>query len=121
MYFAATGRVDLPPLPRWNKRDCLLYAEPTEEQLVNNDNIYGLVWRTRAALKAFGYAERTIRYYDLSGFVKLLDAHRDAGTEVYSRKICAQLVLDTQKLADCGKLRRYQAVRKAAALLDEFH
>ena len=29
MYFVATGRVDLPPLPKWNKRDCLFYVEPT--------------------------------------------------------------------------------------------
>ena len=121
MYFAATGRVDLPPLPRWHKRDCQLYIEPTEEQLTNNDNIYGLVWRTRAALGAIGYADRTLRYYDLSGFAKLLDAHRNAGTEIYSRKLSAQLLLDTKKLVDSGKLQRYQAVRKTVALLHEFH
>ena len=121
MYFAATGRVDMPPLPRWNKRDCQLYIKPTKERLANNDNIYGLVWRTRAALLAFGYADRTLRYYDLSGFAKLLAAHRNAGTEIYSRKLSAQLLLDTKKLVDGGKLRRYQAVRKTAALLHEFH
>jgi site-specific recombinase XerD len=121
MYFVATGRVDLPPLPRWNKRDCLFYVEPTAEQLANNDNINGLVWRTRYALRKLGYADKTIKYYDQSGFRKLLDAHRYAGTEVYSRKICAQLVLDTKRLVDNGKLHRYQAIRKTAALLHEFH
>jgi len=121
MYFVATGRVDLPPLPRWNKRDCLFYVDPTAEQLANNDNINGLVWRTRYALRKFGYADRTLRYYDQSGFRKLLDAHRNAGTEIYSRKICAQLVLDTKRLVDNGKLHRYQAIRKTASLLHEFH
>jgi len=121
MHFVATGRVDLPRLPKWNKRDCLFYVEPTAEQLANNDNIYGLVWRTRYALREFGYADRTIGYYDQSGFRKLLDAHRDAGTEVYSRNICAQLVLDTKRLVDEGKRHRYQAIRKATALLHEFH
>ena len=121
IYFAATGRVDLPPLPRWTKRDCRLYVEPNEEQLADNDNIYGLVWRTRNALKQFGYAKCTIKYYDVSGFAKILDAHEIAGTEIYSRKLSATLVLDAEKLVESGKQRRYQAVRKAAALLDEFH
>lgn len=121
MYFATTGRIDLPLLPKWNKRDCQLYIKPTEEQLANNDNIYGLVWRTRTALMAFGYTNCTIKYYDLGGFGKLLDAHKNAGTEIYSRKICAQLVLDMQRLVDNGRLRRCQAVRKAVALLHEFH
>jgi site-specific recombinase XerD len=121
MYFVATGRVDLPPMPKWNKRDCLFYVEPTSEQLANNDNIYGLVWRTRIAFSTFGYAERTIMYYNQSGFRKLLDAHREARTEVYSRKLCAQVVLDTKKRVDDGTLHRYQAIRKAAALLHEVH
>ena len=121
MYFVKTGRVDLPPLPNWNKRDCLLYVEPTAEQMANNDNIYGLVWRTRHALRALGYEERTLTYYDLSGFRKVLDAHRIAGTEIYSLSLCAQLVLDTKRLVDEGKRHRCQAERKAAALLHEFH
>jgi site-specific recombinase XerD len=121
MYYVATGRVDLPPLPKWNKRDCLFYVEPTAEQLANNDNIYGLIWRTRLALRAFGYAEGTIKYYDQSGFRKLLDAHRIAGTEIYSINLCARLVLDTKRLVDEGKRNRYQGIRKAASLLHEFH
>ncbi len=121
MYFAATGRVDLPPLPKWNKRDCLFYVEPTAEQLANNDNIYGLIWRTRLALRSFGYAERTLHYYDQSGFRKLLDAHRIAGTEMYTISLCAKSVMETKQLVDEGKLHRYQAIRKASALLHEFH
>ena len=121
IYFNATGRVDLPPLPKWNKRDCLFYVEPTAEQLANNDNIYGLIWRTRLALRSFGYTERTLKYYDQSGFRNLLDAHRIAGTEVYSLSLCAQSVLEVKRLVDEGKQRRYQAIRKAAALLHEFH
>ena len=121
MYFVTTGRVDLPPLPKWNKRDCLFYVEPTAEQLANNDNIYGLIWRIRLALRAFGYAERTLNYYDQSGFRKLLDAHRIAETETYSLSLCAQVVLDAKRLVDEGKRHRYQAIRKAAALLHEFH
>ena len=111
----------MPPLPKWNKRDCLFYVEPTAEQLANNDNVYGLIWRTRLALRAVGYAKRTLNYYDQSGFRKLLDAHSVAGTEIYSINLCAQLVLDAKQLVDEGKLHRYQAIRKAAALLHEFH
>jgi len=121
MYYAETGRVDLPPLPKWSKRDCLFYVKPTAEQLANNDNIYGLIWRARLALRAFGYAEGTIKYYDQGGFRKLLDAHSVAGTEIYSLNICAQMVLDAKKLVDEGKQHRYQAIRKASALLHEFH
>jgi len=121
MYFVSTGRVDLPHRPKWNKRDCLFYVEPTAEQLANNDDIHGLMWRTRNALRAFGYAERTLKYYDQSGFRKLLDAHRFAGMETYSIKLCAQSVLDMKRLVDEGKRHRYQAIRKAAALLHEVH
>jgi len=121
MYFVATGRVDLPPLPKWNKRDCLFYVEPTAEQLANNDDIYGLMWRTRLALRAYGYTELTLKYYDQSGFRKLLDAHRIAGTAVYSLSLCAQSVLEAKRFVDEGKQHRYQAIRKAAAFLHEFH
>ena len=121
MYFAATGKVAMPPLPRWTKRDCQFYVEPTREQLANNDNIHGLVWRTRSALKKFGYAGHTLKYYDMSGFSKILDAHKIALTEIYSRKLSAQLVLEKQKSVGPGNQHKYQAVRKAAALLDEFH
>jgi site-specific recombinase XerD len=121
MYFASTGRIDMPPLPRWTKRDCQLYIEPSMEQLSDNDNIYGLVWRTRKALKEFGYADNTLTHYDSSGFSKILDAYKTARTEVYSRKLNAKLVLDAQKFVQAGKLKRCQALRKAAALLDEFH
>jgi site-specific recombinase XerD len=121
IFFASTGRVDLPSLPKWNKRDCQLYVEPSEIQLADNDNIYGLVWRTRNALKRFGYANRTIQYYDLSGFAKILEAYENAETEAYSRTIGAQLILSAQKRAEPGKQHRYQAIRKAFALLDEFH
>lgn len=121
MYFAETGSVDMPPLPKWDRRNCLLYIVPTVEQLANNDNIYGLVWRTRNALKSIGYKELTIRYYDGSGFAKILNAHSDAGTETYSRKLCAQLLLDARNAIRDGKYHKMQALRKAAALLDEFH
>jgi site-specific recombinase XerD len=121
MYYVKTGQVDLPPLPKWNRRDCLFYVEPTAEQLADNKNIYGLIWRTRLALRAFGYSEWTLKYYDRSGFRKLLDAHMAAGTEVYSINLCAQLVLDAKKLVDEGKRDRYQAIRKASALLHEFY
>jgi site-specific recombinase XerD len=121
IYFAATGRVDLPRQPRWTKRDCKLYVEPLPEQLGNNDNIYGLVWRTRNALKAFGYADSTIKYYDLSGFVKILAAHEEAGTEIYSEKLSVGLVTAARGLIKTGCHHKSQAIRKTVALVDEFH
>jgi site-specific recombinase XerD len=120
-YFAATGRVDMPPLPRWTKRDCLLYIEPSPDQMADNDNIFGLIWRTRNALKNFGYAYRTLVYYDVSGFGKILNAHVEMEASCYSRKIAAQVVIDAHKRVETGKQYRFQAERKAAALLDEFH
>jgi len=121
IYFAATGRVDLPRQRRWTKRDCQLYAEPSPEQLANNDNIYGLVWRTRQALRNIGYAERTIKYYDLSGFAKILTAHEEAETETYSEKLSIGLVLAARGLVETGRHHKSQAIRKTVALVDEFH
>jgi len=121
IYFAETGRVDLPRQRRWTKRDCKLYVEPLPEQLANNDNIYGLVWRTRNALKAFGYADRTIIYYDVSGFAKILTAHEEAGTEIYSEKLGVGLVLAARGSVKTGSHHKSQAIRKTVALVDELH
>jgi len=59
-------------------------------------------------------------YYDASGFAKILEAHIIAGGETYSEKICAKVVLDTHVLVKRGLRHRYQGVRKAVALLDEY-
>ena len=120
IYFSETGRVDLPTLPRWTKRSCSLSIEPTPEQMAQKDNIYSLIWRTRMALKEIGYAPKTLVYYDRSGFAKILEAHINVGTEIYSEKICAKVVLNTQELVNRGLRHRYQGVRKAASLLEEY-
>jgi site-specific recombinase XerD len=120
IYFSETGRVDLPILPDWTKRNCSLRIQPTAEQMAEKDNIYNLIWRTRSALRAIGYAPKTLIYYDTSGFAKILEAHIIAGCETYSEKVCAKVVLDTHVLVNRGLRHRYQGVRKAVALLDEF-
>ena len=84
VYFATTGNVNMPSLPRWSKRDCLLYIKPTNEQLEENDNIYGLTWRTRKALNKFEYADRTLNYYDSSGFLKILEAYKQEECDVWN-------------------------------------
>jgi len=121
IYFSETGQVDLPILPDWTKRNCSLRTKPTTEQLSEKDNIYSLIWHTRSALRKIGYAPNTLAYYDTSGFSKILEAHVIAGTEIYSDKICAQVVLDTHALVIRGSIHRYQGVRKVVALLEEFH
>ena len=120
IYFSETGRVDLPVLPNWTKRNCSIRIKPTAEQMADKDNIYSLIWRTRSALRAIGYAPRTLVYYDNSGFSKILEAHVIVGTEIYSDKICAKVVLDTHALVNRGLRHRYQGVRKVASLLEEF-
>lgn len=120
IYFSETGRVDLPILPNWTKRNCTLSIQPTAEQMAEKDNIYSLIWRTRLALKKIGYAPKTLVYYDTSGFSKILEAHITAKTEIYSEKICAKVVLDTHELVKRGLRHRYQGVRKTVALLEEF-
>ena len=120
VYFSETGRVDMPILPTWTKRNCSLRIQPTAEQMADKDNIYSLIWHTRIALKTIGYAPRTLTYYDRSGFAKVLEAHVFAGTETYSQNICAKLVIDRHEMVKRGICHRYQGVRKAVALLEEF-
>ena len=120
IYFSETGRVDLPILPNWTKRNCSLLIQPTAEQMADKNNIYSLIWHTRSALRNIGYAPRTLIYYDNSGFSKILEAHIISGTEIYSEKICAKVVLDTHELVNRGLRHRYQGVRKAVVLLEEF-
>jgi len=121
IYFSETGQVDMPILPSWTKRNCSLRFQPSTEQMADKENIYSLIWHTRMALKKIGYALKTLVYYDRSGFIKVLEAHVFAGTETYSQEICAKLVLDTHELVNRGLRHRYQGVRKAVALLEEFH
>jgi len=121
IYFSETGRVDLPHLPHWTRRNCKLNICPTAEQMAKKDNIYSLIWNTRHSLKKIGYSPKTLRYYDQSGFSKILEAHIIAKTETYSEKICAKVILDTYELVSRGLLYRYQGARKATALLEEFY
>ena len=88
--------------------------------MADKENIYSLIWHTRMALNKIGYAPKTLVYYDRSGFAKVLEAHIFAGTETYSQKICAKVALDTHKLVARGLRHRYQGVRKAVALLEEY-
>jgi len=120
IYFSETGEVDMPILPSWTKRNCSLRIRPSEKQMADKENIYSLIWRTRRALKKIGYAPKTLVYYDNSGFTKILEAHVFAGTETYSQEICAKVVLDTHEMVNRGIRHRYQGVRKAVALLEEF-
>ena len=58
IYFSETGRVDLPILPDWTKRNCSLRIRPTAEQMADKDNIYSLIWRTRSADAQLKYEGR---------------------------------------------------------------
>jgi site-specific recombinase XerD len=121
--FVATGTVSLDALPKWEVLHNPLHAKPTEEQLIDNDNIYGLVWRTKCQLSESGLSAKTLRNYGYDGFDKILRVHMERGLSFYSPALVGELVTEARTLYKNGSLSRsmYQDLRKIAFLIAEFH
>jgi len=47
--------------------------------------------------------------------------HRDARTEIYSRKLCAEMILSASRQVKGNNYHKIQALMKTAVLLDELH
>jgi integrase len=121
--FVATGTVSLDALPKWDVLHNPLHTKPTEEQLIDNDNIYGLVWRAKCQLSESGLSAKTLSNYGYDGFDKILRAHMERNLSLYSPALVDEIVADARTLYESGSLSRgmYQDLRKMAFLIAEFH
>jgi site-specific recombinase XerD len=97
--------------------------KPNEEQLADNDNIYGLVWRAKSQLSASGLSKKTLCNYSYDGFDKILRIHLERDRSLYSPALVDEFVVEARMLYESGSLNRrmYQSLRKMAFLIAEFH
>lgn len=125
---AATDSIDLPSLrpwdPVWNRPEQIIQHDtPTTKQFADPENIYVLVWMVNKRMEQLGLSESTVRHYTEEGLAVILKKHYDSGTESYSDKLISQLTEERRLQYEQGVVSRttYQNLRKAAAMLQEFH
>ena len=125
---AAMDSIDLPALrpwdPIWNRPEQIIQHDtPTTKQFSDPENIYVLVWMVNKHMKQLGLSESTVRHYTEEGLAVILKKHYDSGTECYSDKLISQLTEERRLQYEQGVVGRtaYQHLRKAAAMLQEFH
>jgi len=63
-HYVDTGEILDRRLPSWRYIHNPLRMEPSAEQLANNGNIWGLVWRARMVLVRVGFTSRMCTRYD---------------------------------------------------------
>lgn len=99
-----------------------LHLEPTKKELSNPDNIYGLAWRVKEAMRKFGFTQGTMDSYQSQGFNPVLNAYHSAGKTEYSDPFTAEFVTLKREEYESGKLNRIncQFIRKVACMLKEY-
>lgn len=125
---AATDSIALPDLrpwdPVWDRPKQVIHRDaPTEKQFADSENIYVLVWMVNRQMEQLGLSGNTIRHYTEEGLAVILKKHYDSGTEIYSDKLISQLAEERRLQYEQEVIGRtaYQNLRKAAAMLQEFH
>lgn len=125
---AATDSIALPDLrpwdPVWDRPKQVIHRDaPTKKQFADSENIYVLVWMVNRQMEQLGLSGNTIRHYTEEGLAVILKRHYDSGTEIYSDKLISQLAEERRLQYEQEVIGRtaYQNLRKAAAMLQEFH
>lgn len=121
--FSASGLVTQGSLAQWEVLHNPLHRKPTQEELLDHENFYGLVYQTKQALTNFNLSEKSIRNYIYDGFDPILRHCNQHGIAQYSEAILADFVVNAHSAYEEQRMCRsvYQNVRKVAALLVEYH
>lgn len=121
--FHTSGMVTQEPLAQWKVLHNPLRREPTQKELLDHENLYGLVYQTKQALANFNLSEKSIRNYIYDGFEPILRHCGQHGIMEYSEAVLAGFVDNAHSAYEERQMCRsvYQNVRKAAALLMEYH
>lgn len=121
--FYTLGTVTMEPLAKWEVLHNPFHQIPSKPELQDNDNLFGLVYRTKQELLKFNLSEKSIRNYTHDGFDAILRYCTQRSIATYSKasleNVVAEARLAYKKQQMCRSV--YQNVRKAAALLEEYH
>ena len=122
-HYVQTGEILDRRLPPWTHAHNPLRVTPTPEQLVDNNNVWGLIWRVREELKRIGFTPRMCIKYNYGGFDKILRLHIQHEAEYYSPDLVNRLVAVYYARYDNNEINRttYSDLRKAGLMLCEFH
>lgn len=121
--FNTSGVVTLEPLAKWEVLHNPLRREPTKKELLDHENLYGLVYQTKQALANFNLSEKSLHNYNYDGFEPILRYCNQCGIAKYSEDILVGFVANARSAYETHQMCRsvYQNVRKVAALLKEYH
>jgi site-specific recombinase XerD len=122
-HYVLTGEILDHRLPSWEVTHNPLRLEPSAEQLADNDNVWGLVWRARAELVRTGFQPRMCVRYGYCGFDKILRRHMRHETDRYNPGIVEEIVSEYRARFEGGEINNstYSDLRKAGLMLDELH
>lgn len=121
--FNASEVITLMPLAKWEVLYNPLHREPTLEELQDNDNLFGLVHRTKHELMNFNLSEKSILNYTYDGFDAILRYCNQRGITKYFHEVLEDFAANARSEYEKRHMCRsvYQNARKAAALLEEYH
>ena len=121
--FHKTGKMDLAPLPQWEVLHNPIHLPPTQQQLEEEGNVHALIWQTQQELLKFNLLSKSMSNYRYDGFGRILRLHMRRGVTQYSKILADESVNEAREQFQQGRMCRsvYCNIRKAAALLDEYH
>lgn len=121
--FHTSGAVSLMSLTKWEVQHNPLRREPTQEELSDTENLFGLVYRTKRELMSFNLSEKTISNYTYDGFDPILRHGIQHGITKYSKDFLENFAANARSAYENHQLCRsvYQNVRKTVSLLEECH
>jgi site-specific recombinase XerD len=114
--------LELPRCRYWEILHDPLRRNPTEDEMTDPDNIWGLVARTKQEMSKLGYSESTIEYH-AGSFRRIIQAHNSLGTSQYTPEILHEMMLALQKDMISGTLKptAFRTFRKTITMIDEKH
>lgn len=121
--FYTFGMVTMEPLAKWEVLHNPFHQIPSKTELQDNDNLFGLVYRTKQELLKFNLSKKSIRNYTYDGFDAILRYCTKCGIITYSKVSLENFVAEARLAYEKQQMCRsvYQNVRKTAALLEEYH
>ena len=121
--FHKYGSITLEPCAKWEMLHNPLRREPTKEELLDNDNLYGLLYRVKQEVMKLGISKKSIKNYTCDGFDPLLRYFAQRGMEGYSRAELDHLFADARRKLEEHFIGRtaYKNIRKVIATVIVYH
>jgi integrase len=121
--YEKTGSVNLRQLIHWNHMHNIMRQKPSEKQLNEKDNIYGLLWKVKQEIAGFGYAGSTLKHYNNDGFDPLMRRHNENGLSEYCSETAERLADEYYEKFRDGLIKQsyiYETMRRVVSYIEEY-